>query len=316
MQAPHRDGAGAAFFQRRVIEERIGIGVQNGVAEGRWLARVLGDQANAAAFDARQHRFPTVDIHRFVQAIEHGLRDERMIGQRHFRRPVLEASGLEREHRRQKIVGLKSLERRRCFFSAAETQHGESACHVPAPAHAEHRRGQQRLNQHLFGVIGAQQREHLFEGKTMCWGPRERLMPLSSALACNSKIERPAKTFAKRQSPRAVDAHAEGRVNHKLHAARFVEETFEQNFILRRHHADRAAFCAATYATTCSAIRPSTPHSVLSHSSAAAGPLSSCASDKFFRSCDSSADSSRVPAPALRPTKTARSRARLPRPAR
>ena len=45
---------GAALFERRVIEKRIGVGVEQLVAEGRWLARVAGDQFDAAAFDVAQ----------------------------------------------------------------------------------------------------------------------------------------------------------------------------------------------------------------------------------------------------------------------
>ncbi len=49
-------------------------------------------------------------------------------------------------------------------------------------------------------------------------------MPLSVAAACSSKLKERQKRLAQRQPPRAVDARAERRVQHQLHAAALVEE--------------------------------------------------------------------------------------------
>ena len=57
------------------------------------------------------------------------------------------------------------------------------------------------------------------------------------------EVELAAEPLAQRQAPRLVDAAAERRVQHELHAARFVEEALEHQRVLRRHHAERARAC-------------------------------------------------------------------------
>src|SRR2546427_7947571 len=49
------------------------------------------------------------------------------------------------------------------------------------------------------------------------------------------EIEALAELLAQRESPGAVDAAAEGRVQHELHATRFVEEALECELIHRGH---------------------------------------------------------------------------------
>ena len=51
------------------------------------------------------------------------------------------------------------------------------------------------------------------------------------------KIELAAKTFAQRQTPGAIQPAAKRRMHDQLHAAAIVEETFEHEIVLRRHHA-------------------------------------------------------------------------------
>src|SRR5882724_2557431 len=43
------------------------------------------------------------------------------------------------------------------------------------------------------------------------------------------KVEVAAKSFAKRQTPRAIDAAPIGRMNHELHTAGFIKESFKDN---------------------------------------------------------------------------------------
>src|SRR6476660_3907848 len=52
------------------------------------------------------------------------------------------------------------------------------------------------------------------------------------------EIELTAEAFPQRERPRLVDAAAERRVQHELHAAGFVEETLEDERLLRRNHAE------------------------------------------------------------------------------
>src|SRR4029079_12907195 len=48
-----------------------------------------------------------------------------------------------------------------------------------------------------------------------------------------------AKALAERQPPRAIDAAAEWRMDHQLHAARFVEEALEHDRLMSRQTAER-----------------------------------------------------------------------------
>ncbi len=57
------------------------------------------------------------------------------------------------------------------------------------------------------------------------------------------EIERAAETLSQRESPGFVDASAEGRVDHELHAAAFVEETLGDDRVLRGHRAEHGAAC-------------------------------------------------------------------------
>ena len=52
------------------------------------------------------------------------------------------------------------------------------------------------------------------------------------------EIELPAEAFAQRESPCAIDAAAEWRVQHELHAARFIEKALDDDRVLRRHGAE------------------------------------------------------------------------------
>src|ERR1700761_4656439 len=61
-------------------------------------------------------------------------------------------------------------------------------------------------------------------------------------LGCRSlqlEVEGAAKALAQRQSPSAIDAAAERRMNNELHAAGFVEKTLEPPSIQRRQRAER-----------------------------------------------------------------------------
>ena len=55
------------------------------------------------------------------------------------------------------------------------------------------------------------------------------------------EVELTAEALAQRQAPRLVDAAAERRVQHQLHAAGLVEEPLEHERVLRRDDAERAA---------------------------------------------------------------------------
>ena len=69
------------------------------------------------------------------------------------------------------------------------------------------------------------------------------------------EIERAAEALAQRQSPGAIDARSERRMDDELHAAGFVEEALGDDGRLRRQRAQRMRAPATTYATACSAPR-------------------------------------------------------------
>src|SRR5919109_1338666 len=58
------------------------------------------------------------------------------------------------------------------------------------------------------------------------------------------EVELTAEALAQREAPRLVDAAAERRVQHELHAARFIEEALEHQRLLCWNHAQRPAALA------------------------------------------------------------------------
>src|SRR5688500_7150001 len=54
------------------------------------------------------------------------------------------------------------------------------------------------------------------------------------------EVESLAELLAQGEAPGAVDAAAERRVQHQLHAARLVEEALEREHLARGHHAEAA----------------------------------------------------------------------------
>src|ERR1041385_4341692 len=54
------------------------------------------------------------------------------------------------------------------------------------------------------------------------------------------EIERSTKTFSERETPSTIDSISERRMQNELHPARFIEETFHYEGLLRRNRAERA----------------------------------------------------------------------------
>ena len=63
------------------------------------------DQTKLAAVNAREHRRQALEVHRLLEAVAHGLRHQRMIGNLPVAGNVLEAGGRVGEHRGHQIVG-------------------------------------------------------------------------------------------------------------------------------------------------------------------------------------------------------------------
>ena len=186
--------------------------------------------------DARE----TGHIHRLVEAVAHRLGDQRMVGQLAIAGNVFEARGRVGKHRRQQIVGEHALERRRHLAPAAEPRDGERNGRVPAPPRLEHRRVEQRLHEHVLDRRRVQVAEHVGERKRVL-RPERQEQRVFGRRRLQLEVELTAEPLAQREAPRLVDAAAERRVQHELHAARFVEEALEHQRVLRRHDAERRA---------------------------------------------------------------------------
>ena len=106
---------------------------------------------------------------------------------------------------------------------AAEAQQRQRAGRVPAPAVAEHRRQQRRLDQVVAERVRAHHAEDAVEREAVLLAEREDDAVVGRR-RLQLEVEGDAEALAQRQAPGAVDAAAERRVQHELHAAAFVEE--------------------------------------------------------------------------------------------
>ena len=116
----------------------------------------------------------------------------------------------------------------------------QGARRVPAPARGEHRRGQHRLREHVFHRRRPQELEDDVERERVLLAQRDHDSVVGGR-RLQLEVEGPAEALAQRQSPGAIDARAERRVDHELHAAAFVEEALRHDARGRRHRAQRGA---------------------------------------------------------------------------
>src|SRR6185503_20456241 len=126
------------------------------------------------------------------------------------------------------------------LLAVAIARHGERDGGVPAPAGLEHRRVEECLNQDVFRRRRVQVAEDVCERKRVLRAKREQETVLGGG-GLQLEVELAAETLAQREAPRLVDAAAERRVQHELHTARFVEEPFEHDGVLRRQYPQYAA---------------------------------------------------------------------------
>ena len=233
-------GLRATLFERRIIEERVGSGVQDLVRQRRGFGRIARDERQLASMNPREDLGKRVEVHRFLEAVAHGLVDQRMIGNRAVAGDVLEARGRVGEDRGHQIVREHALELRRHLLAAAIARHGERDGGVPAPARLEHRRLEERLHEHVAGRRRMQIPEHVGQRKRML-GPQREQQGIFTGCGLQLEIELTAEAFPQRETPRLVHAAAERGVQHELHPAGFVEEPLEHERLLRRNDAERAA---------------------------------------------------------------------------
>ena len=114
---------------------------------------------------------------------------------------VLGARELIREHRRQQILGVHALELRGLLLAVAEPPHGERRARVPAPVHAEQRRVEHGLRQHVAHRLAREVTRDVLEREAVHGAEREHDRVLERR-GLQLEVEAPAEALAQRSSPR------------------------------------------------------------------------------------------------------------------
>ena len=238
--AAHADRARPPLLQRRVVQERVRVGVQDLVREHRRLRALARDRRDAArrACAVSTARSPAASIASTRQS-RTVSRTSGWSGISIAPPPWLSWQAVCAGN----TAASRSCARMRCSAGGTRlpprhAQQRQRPHRVPAPARLEHRRLQRRLHQQLLDVVGAQHREHRLEREAVL-RPQRQHDAVVGGRRLQLEVERPAEALAQRHAPRAVDAAAERRVDDQLHAARLVEEALGDDARLRRHAAQR-----------------------------------------------------------------------------
>ncbi len=239
--AAHRDGARAPLFERGVVEERVRVRVEDLVREHRRLGQVTRQRLDLARAQRRDDDAQPCGVHGLGEAVADRLAHERVVGDLDGAAAVVVLAGrLRGEHGRHEILRAHALDLRRHALAALRAHERERAHGVPAPARLEHGRLDRGLREQLLEIVGAQHLEHHLEREAVLRAQRQHDAVVGRG-RLQLEVERAAKSFAQRHAPRAVDAPAEGRVNHELHAAALVEEPLGDDARLRGHGPERGA---------------------------------------------------------------------------
>ena len=159
------DGPGAAFFEGGVVEEGVGVGVEDLVAEGGGAGSVDGYGADGAGLDTAEDVFETANIHGLVETVLHGLADEGMVGNDGRAGKVFGAGDLVGENGGEEVFGAHADDVGGGFTASTEAQDGEGAGGVPAPAGVEHGGGEEGLAEDIFDGRFAEEFEDEAEGE-------------------------------------------------------------------------------------------------------------------------------------------------------
>ena len=209
--AAQRDRLGAALLERRVVQEGVGLGLEDLVGERRGLDDVAGDHRDLARLHAAQEVLQPLDVHRLFQAVAQGLLDQRVIGDLALAHDVLQAGELVGEDDRHQVLGGLAEQRRRHSPAAALARDGEGAAGVPAPAHAEQRRVEHRLGEDVARRVRAQEVEDVLQREAVGGAEGEHDGVLGGR-RLQLEVEGAAEALAQGQPPGAVQAAAERRV--------------------------------------------------------------------------------------------------------
>ena len=90
---PHLNRAGAAFFERRIVQIGVWVRIQNFVRKLRWYRGVHRNAADSAIFHAAEEFFHAFDVHGFSEDVFHDFRNQWMVGNLYISGNVFLASG-------------------------------------------------------------------------------------------------------------------------------------------------------------------------------------------------------------------------------
>ena len=225
------DGVGPPLLKGRVVQEGIGPGVEDLFGHGRGLAEVPGVHVHVSGLHRLQDRLQRIDVHGLVQAVLDRLADQGMVRHLPVARDVLQARDLVGEHLGDQVLGHGPLYLRRHPVAAPAAQHGQGGRRVPAPAHLEHGRVEEGLDQDLADGLGVEVAEDVVQGEAM-GGAQGQDDGILVRRGLQLEVEGPAETLAQGQSPGPVDPASEGAVEHQVHVAGLVEEPFRHQVLL------------------------------------------------------------------------------------
>lgn len=225
-------GAGAALLERGVIEEGVGIGIENFVGERGGLGGFDGDGADRAVMNGGDDAAQRINVHGFMKAVGDGFPDEGMIGDANGAGEILGAGDLIGENGGEEVGGAHALDGWGDLAATGEAGKGESAGGIPAPAGGEERSGEKSLREDVFESIGAEEFEDEFEGEGMPVAERDDDAVVGGG-GLQFEVEGAAEALAEGEAPGAIDTGSEGSVQDKLHAAGFVEEALGDDGIPR-----------------------------------------------------------------------------------
>ena len=233
---PHLHRACPPFLERRVIEIRIRIRIQNFMRELRRHRSIHRQHTNLSRSHPAQHRLQSFNVHRLGEHIFHHFAHQRMIRNLPLPINILEARCCIRKHRGQQVIRPHPLNLRRNLLAILETQQRQRSVCIPPPARPKNRRIQRRLLQNRLHRIRIQKVKNVPQRKAVLLRQRN-VEPVVGSRRLQLKIESHAEPFAQRQSPGFVDPPAKRRVDHQLHSAALIKESLRDNRLLRRHRA-------------------------------------------------------------------------------
>ena len=232
-------GAAAALLEGRIVQKGVGPPVQDLMGEWRRLGGVPEVHPHLSRLHGRKKRAQAIQIHRLVETVVKGLANQRVIRDLDGSGRVLLAGGEPRKQRRHQIVGLHALERRGISPPATPPEHQQGSPQVPAPAHREHRRCEDRLCE---GVADGSRREEtgdVLQGEAVLRTEGEQ-DGVVAGRRLELEIEAPAEALPQCQPESAVDPPTERRVHDQLHSPGLVEEALEHDVALGGNQAEGA----------------------------------------------------------------------------